>query len=374
MKQNRALLLSSDTLLERESLGANVARYIRSKIQGGFWTKTLPGENELCRQIEVSRQTLRSALAILKDEGVLIIRKGYRTEIVETGEVAPRPKAQTVRLLTPINVGNFGLFMTEWVDELRTILSLRGISLALNSASWLYQRHSTKLLRDYIQSYPTDLWVLQVSTFEMQKWFADEGIPAVLAGTPYPGVYLPFVDINTRATARHAAGLLIAAGHRDLAIISSSAHFAGDYAALQGVHEAVAASSKGLVRVHPLEYSTEPGNLHSRLSSFLRNHPTPVGLIICQHYVTCGVFASLNQLQKRVPQDVAIISLQTEMFVDYVTPALNHYVSSSKTFARKLVRLIERRLERASQPPEFHWVMPKYIEGKSIASVTMPPS
>ncbi|HWL52210.1 MAG TPA: substrate-binding domain-containing protein [Chthoniobacteraceae bacterium] len=356
-----------DRSITRERLGHLAATHLREKIVAGTWVRYLPGENDLARQFQISRYTVRNALSILQAENLIRIRKGFRTEI--TGAAPPRkPKTKgAIRILTPMGVGDFGFFMSQWINEYRNGLLLRGFPLVIEHLSSVQVRNSPKLLQHYVEDRPADLWVLQVASAAMQKWFAASQTPAVLAGTPHPGIYLPFVDVHSRAAARHAAGLFLAAGYEVLAIVASNAHFAGDYAAIQGVHEAVAHRQRR-VAVHTIEYSSDGDTLGARLGALLKTQTRPIGVMICQAYVIPAVFSVLNRWKRKVPDDLGVISLQSDTSLPYIFPPLTHYHSSPRLFARKLLRLSERRLEGFSQPPEYSWIMPKVVRGESLRS------
>ncbi|GEM_PF-5786635 len=54
----------------------SVANQIKQKIHEQEWTTKLPSEGELCKQFHVSRITLRHAIQLLCDEGLVVKRQG----------------------------------------------------------------------------------------------------------------------------------------------------------------------------------------------------------------------------------------------------------------------------------------------------------
>ena len=67
--------------VERTSLFANVSAALKREIAAGRFAQAdlLPGERELSEMLDVSRTTLRRAIAALVDEGVLVHRHGAGT-------------------------------------------------------------------------------------------------------------------------------------------------------------------------------------------------------------------------------------------------------------------------------------------------------
>jgi len=59
-----------------ELIYAQVARVLRDRVQDGTYTNRLPGELDLASELGVSRPSVRRAVAILVDEGVLVVVRG----------------------------------------------------------------------------------------------------------------------------------------------------------------------------------------------------------------------------------------------------------------------------------------------------------
>ncbi|BCJ26104.1 hypothetical protein Asera_02120 [Actinocatenispora sera] len=59
-----------------ELIYAQVARILRDRVQDGTYTNRLPGELDLANELGVSRPSLRRGVAILVDEGVLVVVRG----------------------------------------------------------------------------------------------------------------------------------------------------------------------------------------------------------------------------------------------------------------------------------------------------------
>jgi DNA-binding GntR family transcriptional regulator len=72
-------------LPRRTSLVAQVADILRRRLETGEWKERLPGEHSICEQLQVSRFTLRQALAILAREGRVRSQAGFGWRI------CPRP-------------------------------------------------------------------------------------------------------------------------------------------------------------------------------------------------------------------------------------------------------------------------------------------
>lgn len=67
-----------------ESLSAQLAKALRSRIRAGEWNADgwLPTEAELCREYEVSRATTREAIRLLESQGLAESRHGVGTRVI----------------------------------------------------------------------------------------------------------------------------------------------------------------------------------------------------------------------------------------------------------------------------------------------------
>ena len=75
--------VASDGKLSSVPLYLQVARLIEQRIRGGALAigSLLPTENDLAKTLAVSRQTVRHAIAHLRDQGMLSARKGVGTRV-----------------------------------------------------------------------------------------------------------------------------------------------------------------------------------------------------------------------------------------------------------------------------------------------------
>ena len=78
------------------SLAAQVADALRDKIRSQTWTEWLPSERTLAETLQVSRKTLRKALAQLQREGTVEVVSGLGHRIVAAKDGAGRSVVEPV--------------------------------------------------------------------------------------------------------------------------------------------------------------------------------------------------------------------------------------------------------------------------------------
>ena len=224
-------------LPQRTSLVKQVTETLRAGLARGLWQERLPGERDLCQQLNVSRPTLRAALTVLEREGWLKSAPGCVRAIVQRARGAAGPGTSIVRLLVPFRLQEAPQSIFYWVDKLRTLLPAAGCALEIHSGPRWYAGRPEQELAQLARQMPAAAWVVARTTEPMQRWFAAQGLPCVVAGSCYPGVNLPSADFDHRAVAQHAARQLLARGHRRLALLIQTPEMAGDLESEAGFNE-----------------------------------------------------------------------------------------------------------------------------------------
>ena len=188
----------------RPSLIEYTAQIIREALSAREWIEQMPGERELSQQLHVSRPTLRAALALLERDGLLLRQPGRRRGIVKPARLPVRKSPKVIGLLAP---GPFQEIVPSahlWLNSLQSHLRDKGYDIQIHSSRTCYSQSPERELAAFTRRVPALVWVLFLGTERMQRWFMESGLLCVTSGTPYSGVELPSVDLDHRATCRHA--------------------------------------------------------------------------------------------------------------------------------------------------------------------------
>ncbi len=81
---------------QRSSLVAQAAERLREGIHNGEWSQRLPSEVALCNRLQVSRRTLRAALAVLERESFIKVRYGKGRDICAPSKRRNRPVSHVI--------------------------------------------------------------------------------------------------------------------------------------------------------------------------------------------------------------------------------------------------------------------------------------
>ncbi len=360
---------------KRLSLAAQAVAILRDDIRSGAWSRWLPGEHQLCARLQISRVTLRAALAQLQREGLLKSRQGQRREIMlETAVESRAAESTLVVLLAPVPLEAMDRFALYWAEELRGRLSEAGYHMEVHHRRACYGARPEPAIETMVHRLDPAGWILYQSTVPMQQWFSKSALPCVLIGSCHAGVRLPSVDLDYRAACRHAGGLFLARGHRHVALLNPDSGLAGDRESEVGFLEATQAPKGPTAEAIVCNHSGTLDDISRHVDILLRRASRPTGLLVsrAQHVLT--VLGHLGRRGVRVPQDVSLISRDDESFLQHVVPTVARYFASPTRIANTVSRLVLELLRGGAIPARDHRLIPQFVPGESLAAVPQPPT
>lgn len=323
----------------RPSLVTHSADFLRGALAVGGWEGVLPSERTLCQRLRISRPTLRAVLSQLEKEGVISAVKNRRRRVLAASEgghaVARRG---VIALLSPVPPQAMPPFVLFWLDALRELLAEAGQSLEVHASPHCYSAKPAGGLKKLTQRVQAATWVLFRSTPAMQRWFQEQALPVVVAGSCGPEVALPSVDLDYRATCRHAATLLRREGHARMALLLPDALHGGDAESELGFREALA-NAPG-TRAWVIRHRESAEELVRQLDDTLRQKPAPTALLVARSIHTLTVVSHLLRQGLRIPRDIAVVSRDDDAFLDHMVPRITRYAADPAKFARRLARLV----------------------------------
>jgi DNA-binding LacI/PurR family transcriptional regulator len=346
---------------------AQTVAVLREEIQQKRWRQWLPGENELCRQLHVSRVTLRGALKQLEREGLVKASQGRRREVVAQGRARRgKPTNRRVVLLTAEPLQSQPTFTVCWIDELREQLSDAGFHLEVHVSRQLYGARSGKALEALSRAVRPAAWVLYRSTLEMQQWFSTHALSGVITGSRHPGVQLPSVDMDYRATCRHAAGQFLAKGHRRLALLNPESGTGGELESEEGFREAVKPAICAGAEAILARHEGSAASVCKALDGLLRQPERPTALLVSRPVHVLTALGHLARRGIKVPREMAVISRDDDSFLEHVVPSVARYSSNPAAFAQRLSRVVLSVAESGLSTIADHKLMPRFVRGESF--------
>ena len=354
-------------LPRRLSLVAETARALRQSIREGLWETQLPGERELCALLQVSRPTLRAALEELQREGRLEVSTRRRRLICYIASLpyhGTRPRL--IAVISPRPLLAMPPSAAVMVDELRTALNRAGFELELivNPAS--FSDHPDRSLEAIVARTAASAWIAYGSREPMQRWFLKRQLPCLVAGSCAAGIALPSIDLDYRATCRHAGGLLRAKGHRSITLCLPEGATGGEADSEAGFREALENKADPDARLSVIRHDGTAANLCVHLDRELRSDHRPTAILVARAVHVLTVVTHLQRRGIAIPGDISILSRDDELFLQHLTPTVARYTIAPSRFAIQLSRAARQLAETGSLPLRSTRLIPRFNPGETL--------
>ncbi len=354
--------------IQRPSLVTEVEAALLREIELGTWREWLPGERPLCESLQVGRTTLRKAVTRLKRRGLVEVVHGSGTRVLTRKRVRRAKRHEYhVALLAREPLQTLRPMQALWIDGFRAMLAERGGRLHVFSGTQYFRAGASAKLKKLVEQNPHGCWVLAMSNEAMQRWFHRNQPRCIVAGSVYPGVDLPFRDLDHSAVCRHAAGVLLAAGHRKVAFLVRKSRLAGDVESEQGFRLGMKLARSSVDAT--ISYHDESVRDICRTLDRLMTAPSrPTALFVANAYCYLVVVSRLAQLGLRIPDDVSVISRDDSPFMSYLLPTPARYVVSTQRMAKSLLKLVLDMYENEGTTQGAVRLMPEFTRGGTLAA------
>jgi DNA-binding LacI/PurR family transcriptional regulator len=353
-------------LPERISLVSQTARALREGIRAGHWTAHLPGERTLCTQLQVGRNTLRAALAELQREGWVDVAVGRRRAILsQRRRRASNRMRKDVLFLLPISTEEMGLGSLMEVGRVREMLANAGHNVHLQISKRCFSERPSQAAAELMRRYPGATWLVCGSKTPLQRWLLRHRVPSYIMGSSDPALGLPSIDCDHEAIGRHAVGIFLRKGHSRLALIMPEDAYGGDLATEKGflnaIHQAANGASGQILR-----HNGGKAHLRDLLDASLQCAEPPTAYLVSHTHAVITVMSHLRQRGKTIPDDLAVISRDHDLYLNCYVPAISHYVFDFDALARRTVRAVRQWLEHGKAPNGAIRLIPDFVKGETV--------
>lgn len=295
------------------------AKYIKvvEWIQHQIATKELlPGakihsENELSQMFQLSRQTIRHAIGLLEEKGIVIRVKGSGTYV--NINLGPFMLERTRIALVTTYVDTY--IFPKTIQGIEQVLSREGYSVQVSFTNNLVDRERA-ILEDIIQKNEVAGILMEPTRsglpnpnldlyYEIKKL----RIPILFLHSFYKELDIPHVSLNDRVVASRATKYLIDKGHTNIGAILKSddgqghLRYAGYYETMRAAGLTINDRSIVWIDTYDIQHMME-------LQDYLIARFSACTAILCYNdQVAYELIACLTNAKIRVPDDISVIGI-----------------------------------------------------------------
>ncbi len=199
-----------------------VIEWITENIDSGVLRpgERIPSENELCDRFDLSRQTIRHAIAQMAEDGLLESRRGSGTYV---SDIRAQEGERSVVAV-----------VTTYVDDYIFPSTIRGIESALSDKGYSMQLSFTnntvgkerQILKDLLSRNDVAGVIMEPvksalpnPNTDLYLKLQDRKVKVLFINSFYPELDMPHVSLDDSECAYRAVNALISAGHRDIGCV-----------------------------------------------------------------------------------------------------------------------------------------------------------
>ena len=349
--------------LQIQSASEQVAAHLKDEVERGALSETMPGEERLMRRLGVGAATVREALKLLENEGVLVGQGPGRRRKIKLPEELTKPPRLRVAILCYEQSDQSQDYLTNCKNKLETA----GHTVFYAPSHLTEIKMDVRRLARMVKKTEADAWVVLGGTREVLQWFMQQKTP-VFADSgrrrrlKIAGIGPDHVPALTEATQR-----LIDLGHQRIVLLDSL--YKVSEPGIIGAAFLDALSAGGITTGSYNMPGWEGGleGLYAYLdSSFQRSPPTAIIAGSASTYFATQSFLVNRGI--RVSQDLSLICVDNDPYFSQCQPSVSHIRWSSQSIGNRIVRWV-RNISEGKEDTCQTMIKTKFVEGGTIGPV-----
>lgn len=299
----------------------------------------LPSERELALRFGAERGTVRKALEMLVDSGLVEKRAGVGTRVIGSGE-KPFDGPAKGRVLGFIMADDASAsrrltqpYYADLFYHLEDACKENDCQLIYSSAAQESDLSSFLSSHDFLSvvfvTHIPDAYIKQAQ---------DRGIPTILVNEQHPGKFS--ISYDSADGAYQAMRYLIEAGHRRIAIITGPSHFYTSDEKMSGCYKAAAEFGIPLspenIAAGNWEYQGGYSCIH-QLFEKRGKAERPTAVFAFNDMMCIGAVNALREMGYRIPEDVSVVGFDNMEQLQFCEPDLTTVDANTSAMARLIV-------------------------------------
>lgn len=189
-------------------------------------------------------------------------------------------------------------------------------------------------------------------------------IPVVLIDRYYEDTSLPYVTTNNYQGGLDATRHLLSRGHSRISCIQGVQSSMPNKERVRGYVKAM--EDEGLAQDIDIignEFSVQNGYLETKLLMSRAQRPTAIFAL--SNTIMLGALKAIREAGLRIPEDVALISFDNNLYMDYMTPSITRISQPVEDMAKLAVKILLDKIKGASNCGSQLRLSPIMVAGES---------
>lgn len=324
--------------LKRLSVIEQSAAHIRNSINSGVWAGKLPGVVRLAEELGVSKLTMRAAIRILEDEGLVELSENGYSRYAKPKTVEVRKERVGIMMAEALSTETATI--QKLVYEIMQQLESSGFEPFVYQEDLLSMRHDIKRLETVITGSPADIHIVVAGSFEVLEWFSKQDKPCLALFGRASSLPISFVGIDKLEVTEEALKYLIKAGHKRIVKLTRSERRSPTLGVLERRFIEVL-DSHGIEasRYNLPDWEETPEGLNNLLEGLFKLTP-PTAIFTDETSVWVAVQQFLAQNKILVPQDVSVIASDYDPSFSWCYQTPSHFSWHAGTIVRHAVKWV----------------------------------
>ncbi len=355
-------------IVRRQSLAEITADCIRDGIVQGRWKGHLPGVRPLAEEFSVSKETLRAALDLLQQEGLLSCQGAGRFRKILQAPIHSRESQNKVLRVAVLL--RFPLSQLSALSQGHVLALMHEIRMVGHHSFIVpkYLKHPGRdglALRNLVAEAKADAWVIYSASYEVLSWFAQQKLPFFALGGHPMGLPISCARSDLTSAIDDAVSNLVRLGHRRIVFITGEKWLhPKPNAAAQNFVESMHSHGLAVTDYNMPHWRMSRDGLEGLLESLFRTTP-PTAFLIIEPSWTVATLGWLLKRHLRVPEDVSLIAVLPDPALKYWNPTLAHFHWATAPHIQHALKWLRCHIE-GSKPPGHKKVAVTFVHGESI--------
>lgn len=369
MKYRLHILKTGDEMKNEKTKYQDLIDYIMSLVESGELAPggKLASENELSRQFGISRQTVRMAIGILEERGVLRRVKGSGTYLCDRRRESLERRNRIAVVTTYVD----SYIFPKIIQGIEETLFERGYSVQIAFTNNSPEREKS-VLEDIISRDDVAGMIVEGTksglpnpNISFYRRLRERRIPIIFINTYYPELDVPHVSLDDVQAARKAVDYLIEKGHRNIGAILKLDDGQGRQRYL-GYLQAMDKAGLAVTDSRIVWIDTDESKQLAYCTDKILNRLESCSAMFCYNdQIAFQLVRILGDRGIRVPEDVSLISIDDSDLAIHSEVQITSLPHPKEKLGAKAAELLLRMIE-SRKPVESFEFDTRVVERSSV--------